>query len=127
MSLGKDPSLEREPRSVGSERHEVFIFRHYPDSAFGFLTDDIAENATLFVDVILLGSLEFFEHVNGQNRQGNELRMGVLERRSGCLTMILKIRMYLKRRSFLRSRMRSRKAHRTSSILREGNVAKVAL
>src|SRR5271157_5282240 len=49
----------------------------------------VAEDAALFVDVILFGSLQFLSHVNGHNRQRNQLRVGVLERGAGCFSVVL--------------------------------------
>src|SRR5258705_12176455 len=89
MPLGKDPRFERESRLVRGKRHEVFILRHYADPAVSFLADDVAEDATLFVDVILLGSLEFLDHVDRKNRQSNQLRVRALQRGSSGFPLIL--------------------------------------
>ena len=69
MPLGKDPRLERESRRIGGDGHEVFVLGHHADAAVELLADDVAEDAPLFVDVILLGAFEFLDHVVRKNRQ----------------------------------------------------------
>src|SRR6266404_8311235 len=89
MPLGEYPGFEGKTRSIGSESQKVFILSHHANPVFCFLPDDVAEYTTLFVNVVLLGSLNFFDYVNGQNRQGDQLRVGMLKRCSSRFSMIL--------------------------------------
>ena len=87
--LGKNPRLERKARSVGSERDEIFVLANDAHAGFDFLADNVAKNAAFFIHVILLGAFEFFASRAGNNRQGDQLRVRMLEGRAGGLAMIL--------------------------------------
>src|SRR5712671_5904510 len=89
MPLREYPGFERKTRRVGRECQEVFVFSHDANTVLGFLPNDVAEHATLFVNVVLLRSLNFFDHINRQNWQRDQLRVGMLERCSSRFSMIL--------------------------------------
>ena len=89
MALGENPGFKGKPRSIRGESQEIFVLSHDSDAVLAFLPDGVAEDTALFVDVILLGSLQFLNHVNGQNRQRDQLRVSVLERGSGCFSVVL--------------------------------------
>ena len=122
VALGQDPGLEREARRIGRDGEKSIVLGDHAHAGFGLLPDDVAEDAALLVNVILLGAFQFLEHVLGHNRQRDELPVGVLQGRARRGPWFLKMRMYLKRRSFFRSRMRSRNAHSTSSMRFSGSV-----
>src|SRR5579872_5343604 len=89
MLLGQDPGFKREPRSVRSQREEVLILCNHASASLRLLPNYIAKHATLFVDVVLLGAFQLLDHVDGKNRQSNQLRVRMFQRRSGSLSMIL--------------------------------------
>ena len=89
MPLGQNPGFKRKARSVRGESEEVLVLGDYTDDAVRLLPDDVAEYAALFVEVVLLGALQFFDHVDGKNRQGDELRVCVLQRGACCFAMVL--------------------------------------
>src|SRR5713101_7633892 len=89
MLLGQKPDLKREPRGVGSQGNELGILGDDADLRFHLLADDVAEDAALFLLVIVLAAVHFLAHALGDNRQRNQLRMGVLERRPGSLAVVL--------------------------------------
>src|ERR1035441_10225505 len=89
VALGEDPGFKWKSRSIGRESQKVFVFRYHSNAVVDFLPDDVAKNTALFVDVILLGSLQFLHHVNGQNRQRDQLRVRVLERGAGGFSVVL--------------------------------------
>ena len=67
MAPRQDPGLEGESRSVGRDGEKVFVLGHHTCTSFGLLTNDVAENAALLVDVILLGAFQFLHHVDRKN------------------------------------------------------------
>ena len=89
MAPGQNPGLEGESRGVGRDGEKVFILRHHARTCLSFLANDVAENATLFVDIVLLGPFQFFHHVDGKNGSRNELRVRMLERRASRTPAIL--------------------------------------
>src|ERR1041384_4657070 len=89
MLLRQNPRLKRKARRVWSQRQEVFVLIHNARSVINFLPDDVAENAALFVQEILLCALQFFDHVDRNNGQRDQLRMGVLERFTRSFTVVL--------------------------------------
>src|SRR5579871_961349 len=96
MLLGQNPGFERETGSVRSKCHEILILAHHASAAIHFLPDNVAEDATLFVQEILLGAFEFLGHVDGKNRQRDQLGVRMLQRRPGSLAMILEDQNVLK-------------------------------
>ena len=102
MALGEDPGFKGKPRSIRGERQKIFVLSHDSNPVLHFLPDGVAEDTALFVDVILLGSLQFLHHVNGQNRQRDQLRVGVLERGAGCFSVVLEEQNVLEASIFLK-------------------------
>ena len=89
MLFGKNPGLKRKPRRVRRKRDEVFVLRNHAIADFALLLDNIAENAALLIDVILLGAFNFLGDVNRNDGQRNQLRMCVLHRCSSGVAVIL--------------------------------------
>src|SRR6266849_2515049 len=89
MLLGQKPDLKREPRGVGSQGNELGVLGDDADLRFHLLADDVAEDAALFLLVIVLAAVHFLAHALGHDWQRNQLRMGVLERRPGSLAVVL--------------------------------------
>src|ERR1035438_674832 len=77
-------------RSVRRQRKKVLIFSYHARAAVHLLPDDVAEHTTFLVEEILLRPFQFLHYVDGKNRQRNQLRVCVLQRRSGRFPMILK-------------------------------------
>src|SRR5450755_1725249 len=102
MPLGQNPGLKRKPRSIRSQRQKILILGHYANPAIQFLPDRVTKDAALFIDVILLRSIQFFNHVNRQNRQRDQLRVRMLERSARRFSMILKKQNVLKPPVFLK-------------------------
>jgi hypothetical protein len=59
-----------------------------PDRGFGFLRHDVAVDASLLVIEILARSVDFLLNAPGNNGQGDELRMRVLQHRACRFAMI---------------------------------------
>src|ERR1019366_7690433 len=89
VALGEDPGFKRKPRSIGGESQKIFVLGHDSGAVVDFLPDAVTKDAALFVNVILLGSLQFLHHVNGQNGQRDKLRVRVLERGAGGFSVVL--------------------------------------
>ena len=80
MLLGIDPGLEGEPGRKGDHDQEV---PGLLDDALGrgkLLVDDIAEDAALLVVVVGFGAVQLFLHELRDDRRGDDLRMGVVQR-----------------------------------------------
>ena len=90
VTLRKNPGFEWESGRVGREGHEVVILGNDSNGIFEFLTDDVAEDTSLFVDVVLFGAFQLLDNVLGKNGQRNQLRVRVLQRSTGGLPVILK-------------------------------------
>ena len=88
MLLRQDPGLEWKTRRVGSQGEKVPIFSDHASAGLGFLADDVAEDTTLLIHVILLRSLDLFGHVNRKNGQRNELRVRVLKGGASSLAVV---------------------------------------
>src|ERR1700730_6371009 len=88
MLLGQYPGLEWKTRRVGGESEKISIFSDHARAALSFLADNIAEDAALFVYIVLLRAFDLFGHINGKNGKRNELRMSVLERGAGGFSVI---------------------------------------
>src|ERR1700733_316961 len=89
MLLGQNPGLKRKPRRVRSQSQKIFVLRHHARARFNFLANNVAEHTALFIDVILLGAFELFDHIDRENWQRNQLRVRMLQRSSSWLAMIL--------------------------------------
>src|ERR1700742_2747475 len=90
MTLGKYPHLKREWRRIRAKRDKVFIFRSHAHASLHLLPDNVAKNAALFVGEVTPRSFQLFHYLLGQNRQGNNLRVRMLQRSAGSFTVIFK-------------------------------------
>jgi hypothetical protein len=90
MGFGKDPGLKRKPGGEGSDGDERFIFGDHAVFLLKFLPNDIAENAPVFIVEIRLGSLNLFAHPPRDDGKGDDLRMGMFQRRPCCDAVVLK-------------------------------------
>ena len=66
----------------------MLVGADHPCVLLKFLADDIAENAAVFIAVVGFGAVELGNQHARQYRQGNELRMAMLQRGSGRLAVI---------------------------------------
>src|SRR5688572_7810210 len=89
MSLGKDPHFKRKARGIGGDAEELRILRHDAIAVREVLPDNVTIDAALFLLKVSPASLNFFCHVGGDDREGNELRMAVFQRGTGCGSVIL--------------------------------------
>src|SRR5208337_5371995 len=89
MALGQDPGLERKARRVRSQRKKSLILANDAHAGLRLLMNDVAENAALFVDVILFRTLQFLDHVFGHDGQRDELSVPVFQRRAGQGSVVL--------------------------------------
>src|ERR1700747_744718 len=87
--LGQNPGFKRKAWSIRRQRNKVVVFRDHAAGSLRFLPNQVAKDATLFVDVILLRALDFLEDVNRKNGQRNHLTMPVFERSARRLTVVL--------------------------------------
>ena len=60
MAFGKDPGFEEKARCVGSQSNKVVVLRYYAFARLALLPNHIAKNASLFVNEILFGAIDFF-------------------------------------------------------------------
>jgi hypothetical protein len=90
MLLGQNPSFEGKTRGIGRKRDEIVILGNNASAAFNFLPDDVAKNATFFINKVLLCAFNFFRHIDGNNGQRNQLAVRVFERSSRGFAMVLK-------------------------------------
>src|SRR5579864_7772940 len=102
MLFGKNPGLKRKPWRVWSQREKILILRYYASPRFCFLPDHIAKHAAFLVDIILLSPFQLLDHIDGKNRQRDQLRVRMLERRPGGLPVILKNQNVLESAVFLK-------------------------
>jgi len=90
MLLGKDPRLEGETGSKSGHRNEALIFADHSDLLLKLLSDDIAEDASVFIVKIVFGSFDLFTHSSRDDREGNQLGVGVLKGSSRGHAVVLK-------------------------------------
>src|SRR5258707_15884381 len=88
MALGQDPGFKRKTWSKRGQGNKVLVLGNDTAPLFEFLADHIAEDAALFVLVVLLGSLQLFDRLFGDDREGNQLRVRMFERSSGRFAVI---------------------------------------
>src|ERR1035441_8800043 len=89
VPLGHDPCFEWKTGRVGSDGQEAVAVGNDAYSGLGLLPEDVAKNAALFVNVILLRAFEFLNDVLGNNGQGDQLPVAMLQGRSRRCPMIL--------------------------------------
>src|SRR6266536_5676206 len=89
MLLGQNPRLEWKSRGIWRDGQKIVVLRNHSNSGFGLLPRDVAKNAALFIDVILLRAFDFFSNVYGHNRQRDQLRMRVLQSSASGFPVVL--------------------------------------
>src|SRR5256885_16149296 len=89
MPLGQHPGFKWEARRIRRKRNKILILRNHARAYFALLANDVAEDATLFVAVILLRAIKFLDHLFGHDGQGNELAVRVFQRRARSFAVIL--------------------------------------
>ena len=67
----------------------MVVLQNHARLRLHFLANHVAENAALFFVVVALGVIHFLAHPFRDNRQRDQLRMGVFQGRAGGLAMIL--------------------------------------
>src|SRR5712692_8036766 len=85
----QQPGLERKPRGVRRQRDNLRALQDHTPAGRDLLPDDVAEDAALFRRVMASRALDLLAHEVGDDRQRDELRMRVLERRARRSTMVL--------------------------------------
>src|SRR5581483_1945940 len=89
MLFRQNPRLEGKPRGVRSQREKILVLGHDANAGLGLLPDDVAENTALFVNVVLLGALDFLSQVYREHWQSNQLGVRVLEGCASSFAVIL--------------------------------------
>src|ERR1039458_1240394 len=89
VPLGQDPGFEGETGRVRSDGQEAVAVGNDAHSGLGLLPYDVTKNAALFVYVILLRAFQFLGDILGNNRQRDQLPMGMLQRRPCRYPMVL--------------------------------------
>ena len=88
VSFGQQPHFKRETRRVRRQRDEVIVFADHPFAGVALLANHVAENAALFFVVVVPATVHFFAHAARNDRQRDQLRMGMLQRSAGGLAVI---------------------------------------
>jgi len=88
MHFRQQPHLEWEARSVGRHSDEMIVFGDDALAGVHFLTDDVAENAALLFVVVVLGTVYFLAHAVWNDRERDELGMGMIYSCAGGLVVI---------------------------------------
>src|SRR5260370_1363222 len=84
----QQPHLEREARCVRSKRDEMLVLADNPLASIALLPDDVAENTALFLVVVVPAVVDFFPDAPRHDRQGHQLRVGVIDGRPGSFSMV---------------------------------------
>src|SRR5512144_2748219 len=89
MTFGKNPGLEGKTRGVRRDGEEAVIFGDHANPGLDLLANDVAKNATLFIDKVLLGTLQLLRHMLGHDGKCDELTVRVLQSSAGHRPMVL--------------------------------------
>ena len=91
MLARQDPGLERHPRRERLDGEEALGRDHDPPAVLvgGILLDDVAEHAALLELVVAPRALELLHERLGNDGRGDELGVGVLERRPRAGAVVL--------------------------------------
>ncbi len=85
----QEPRLERKPRRVRRERDEVGVLLDDAPAVGDFLMHDVAEHAPLLGGKMPPRAVDLRADEIGHDRQRNELRVPVVERRAGGRAVVL--------------------------------------
>ena len=83
MFFGEYPGFEREARGEWGERDEERRLADNERPGLNLLPDNVAEYAAFLQIKVTLAAFDLLLHLDGHDREGDELRMRVLERCSG--------------------------------------------
>jgi hypothetical protein len=125
VGLRDDPYLEGESGSKRGQNDEALILRDQARALFLLLAKNIAKDAPLFEVVVFTRAVHLFAHPLGDNRQGDELGVRMLERGARRLTVVLEDEDVLEAPVLLE--IQNAIAESPSSTARVGMVAKVRL
>src|SRR5579884_2341781 len=89
MPLGQDPHLKGKARSIWAKRNKILVFGSNAGLLIHLLQYNIAKDAALFIGKVTSCALQFLHHLLRQNRQGDDLRMRMLQGCSSCFAMVL--------------------------------------
>ena len=89
MGFGKDPGLEWKPGGERGDREKRAVLGHKPVFLLKLLSDDIAEDTTVFIVEIGLGSFNLLAHPPRDDGKGDDLRVGMFQRGSCCDAVVL--------------------------------------
>jgi hypothetical protein len=84
MSFGKNPCFKRKSRGKGGDGEEGFIFDDDTVFPLELLSDNITEDAAVFIVKIVFGPFDFFNHSFRDDGKGDDLRMGMFQRGPRC-------------------------------------------
>jgi hypothetical protein len=84
MGFGKNPCFKWKSGGKGSEGEEGFVLGDDAMFLLELLSNDVTEDTPVFIIKIGLGSLDLFAHSFRDNREGDDLRMGMFQRGPCC-------------------------------------------
>jgi hypothetical protein len=75
VNLRKNPGLKGKSRSKGSDGDEPAVLCDDPTPLPKLLPDDIAVNASVFIEKVIFRPFDLLPHPRGNNGEGNDLGM----------------------------------------------------
>jgi hypothetical protein len=88
MGFGKNPCFKRKSGGKGSDGDEGFVLGDDAMFLLELLSNDIAEDTSVFILKIGFGPCNLFAHSFRDNREGDDLRMGMFQRGPRCDAMV---------------------------------------
>ena len=79
VPLGQNPGFKGKARRIGRNRKKGIILRHHAHPGFRLLPHDIAKDAALLINEVLLRAFNLFHNMLGNDRQRDQLSMSVLQ------------------------------------------------
>src|SRR5579885_1991232 len=116
MHAGEDPGFVGDARGIRAESNVVAAQFEHAQALALFLSDDVAEDAALFLLVVVAAGAQFVQHAAGNESRGGQLCIGVFEFLAGVGAEILEDAHVLDAGSPLRSLMRCAARRRNCSI-----------
>src|SRR5215469_4211395 len=89
VELRNQPKLERKARSEGRGSNEFLVLENHAASILALLFDDVAEDASLLERIVVAGAAQLLLYAERKNGQRDQLRVRMLEARTGLGAVIL--------------------------------------
>jgi hypothetical protein len=88
MGFGKNPRFKWKSGGKGGDGEEGFVFGDDAMFLLELLSNDIAKDTPVFIMKIGFGPFNLFAHSFRDNREGDDLRMGMFQRGPRCDAMV---------------------------------------